>query len=227
MDHRHVHPLRHGYTNHTVGDAASVEKTYRGPDGHLRLAREREMLHLLRGRLPVPEIYTIRPGGLTLQFLPGIHGQDLIEQGHVRPVLHACGRLLRALHALPLADLGLDASAGRVLVHGDFGPNNILLDPAAFTVTALLDWEFAHVGDPIEDLAWCEWIIRVHHPEDRDALKEFFAGYGGHVPAWPERRAAITARCGQLQQFCQRWEPDGAGVRLWAERTAAASQWSE
>jgi hypothetical protein len=28
-------------------------------------------------------------------------------------------------------------------------------------VTAVLDWEFAHLGQPVEDLAWAEWIVPV------------------------------------------------------------------
>jgi hypothetical protein len=39
-----------------------------------------------------------------------------------------------------------------VLVHGDAGPGNFLFDQGRLTV--LLDWELAHRGDPIEDLAW-------------------------------------------------------------------------
>jgi aminoglycoside phosphotransferase (APT) family kinase protein len=39
-----------------------------------------------------------------------------------------------------------------VLCHGDAGPRNLLHDGSG--ITALLDWEFAHVGDPIDDLAW-------------------------------------------------------------------------
>jgi aminoglycoside phosphotransferase (APT) family kinase protein len=38
------------------------------------------------------------------------------------------------------------------LCHGDAGPGNFLF--AGGTVTALLDWEFAHLGDPHDDLAW-------------------------------------------------------------------------
>jgi aminoglycoside phosphotransferase (APT) family kinase protein len=38
------------------------------------------------------------------------------------------------------------------LCHGDAGPLNFLHDGGA--VTAMLDWEFAHVGDPLDDLAW-------------------------------------------------------------------------
>jgi aminoglycoside phosphotransferase (APT) family kinase protein len=39
-----------------------------------------------------------------------------------------------------------------VLVHGDFKPGNLLLDGG--TVSAVLDWETAHLGDPHEDLGW-------------------------------------------------------------------------
>lgn len=38
------------------------------------------------------------------------------------------------------------------LCHGDAGPGNFLFEDEK--VTALLDWEFAHVGDPHDDLAW-------------------------------------------------------------------------
>ncbi len=38
------------------------------------------------------------------------------------------------------------------LVHGDFKAGNVLLD--ADDVTAVLDWETAHLGDPHEDLGW-------------------------------------------------------------------------
>ncbi|WP_461012009.1 phosphotransferase [Streptomyces capparidis] len=57
-------------------------------------------------------------------------------------------------------------------MHGDFGPNNVLLNPGTFEVTAVVDGEFAHLGDPVEDLAWCEWIVRTHH--HRIALGHFF-----------------------------------------------------
>lgn len=39
-----------------------------------------------------------------------------------------------------------------VLVHGDAGPGNFLFEDGH--LTALIDWELAHPGDPMEDLAW-------------------------------------------------------------------------
>jgi hypothetical protein len=39
-----------------------------------------------------------------------------------------------------------------VLVQGDTGPGNFLYD--GDHVTAIVDWELAHLGDPMEDLGW-------------------------------------------------------------------------
>jgi aminoglycoside phosphotransferase (APT) family kinase protein len=38
------------------------------------------------------------------------------------------------------------------LVHGDFRNGNLMIDERG--VAAVLDWELAHVGDPMEDLGW-------------------------------------------------------------------------
>lgn len=43
-------------------------------------------------------------------------------------------------------------AATPVLVHGDYRTGNYLADESG--VTAILDWEGAHLGDPIEDLGW-------------------------------------------------------------------------
>lgn len=39
-----------------------------------------------------------------------------------------------------------------VLVHGDFRPANVLIHEGR--VEVLLDWELAHLGDPLDDLGW-------------------------------------------------------------------------
>jgi len=39
-----------------------------------------------------------------------------------------------------------------VLVHADYRAGNVLYDNGH--ITAILDWEMAHLGDPMEDLAW-------------------------------------------------------------------------
>lgn len=45
-----------------------------------------------------------------------------------------------------------------VLVHGDFKPGNALIEGGR--ITAKLDWETAHLGDPLEDLGWVTNPVR-------------------------------------------------------------------
>ncbi len=45
-----------------------------------------------------------------------------------------------------------------VLVHGDFKPGNALVEHNR--ITAKLDWETAHLGDPLEDLGWITNPVR-------------------------------------------------------------------
>lgn len=38
------------------------------------------------------------------------------------------------------------------LVHSDFNPKNLLVDPDTVRITGLIDWEFSHVGSPYADV---------------------------------------------------------------------------
>jgi aminoglycoside phosphotransferase (APT) family kinase protein len=111
-------------------------------------------------------------------------------------------------------------------VHGDYGPNNTLLGPAARHVTAIVDWEWVHAGDPLEDLAWCEWIVRMHHPGHTGALEGFFAAYGRRPP-WPGRYEAMVSRCHEMLDICQRWLPDSEAAHRWRQRIQIISSWTE
>ena len=92
-----------------------------------------------------------------------------------------------------------------MLVHGDFGPQNVLLDPETAVPTALVDWELTHIGHPVEDLAWAEWIVRTHHAAVVDRLPALFDGYGDR-PAWADRHAAMIDKCHWALDFVGRWE---------------------
>lgn len=46
----------------------------------------------------------------------------------------------------------LDEVERASLVHSDFNPKNLLVDPTTGALTGLLDWEFAHAGTPMADL---------------------------------------------------------------------------
>jgi aminoglycoside phosphotransferase (APT) family kinase protein len=49
------------------------------------------------------------------------------------------------------------ATSEITLVHGDFRLGNYLVvrDDGGARLTGILDWEMVHLGDPLEDVAWC------------------------------------------------------------------------
>jgi aminoglycoside phosphotransferase (APT) family kinase protein len=83
--------------------------------------------------------------------LPLLDAQRQLEHLHLqyraqetaRPVFDLAFRWLRE-HLPP--------AVKPVLVHGDYRHGNLIIGPQG--VHAVLDWELAHVGDPVEDLAW-------------------------------------------------------------------------
>ena len=94
----------------------------------------------------------------------------------------------------------------RVVCHGDFRVGNFMVGPQG--LSAVLDWEFAHLGDPREDLGWTmvrAWRFR------SDALRlggiaepePFLARYRNH------RSFGDTARSATLRVTRQR--PVGSG----------------
>jgi aminoglycoside phosphotransferase (APT) family kinase protein len=226
-----MRPLRHSYTNRTLGDGVTVVKNYRGSGARDRSRREHAMLSAVAGRVPVPAVLEARDGCLTMTFMPGVHGQELLDAGLARAVLRACGAMLGRIHRIDPGEIAAalpgPAGPGHVLVHGDYGPNNVLLDPAAREITAVLDWEWAHAGDPAEDLAWCEWIVRMHHPGQVSLLGEFFGAYGGQTPPWPARQAIMADRCRSLLDFCRQQDPGGGAEAQWAHRLAVTEAWTE
>jgi aminoglycoside phosphotransferase (APT) family kinase protein len=73
--------------------------------------------------------------------------------------------------ALPLAPILADSlawleanlpeSPETTLVHGDFRLGNFLVtgEGAGARLSGVLDWEMVHLGDPLEDLAWCASML--------------------------------------------------------------------
>jgi aminoglycoside phosphotransferase (APT) family kinase protein len=85
--------------------------------------------------------------------VPGLAGGDQVDQ--IRQTLDAVGE------PHPAFELGFRwlernrPAAGAVptaVVHGDFRNGNLVVGPDG--LRAVLDWELAHVGDPLEDLGW-------------------------------------------------------------------------
>ncbi len=79
----------------------------------------------------------------------------------------------------------------RALVHGDYRIGNVIFGPEG--VRAVLDWELAHIGDPMEDLGWiCVRSWRFGGPlpvggiGEREAFWRAYEAAGGY-PVDPER----------------------------------------
>jgi aminoglycoside phosphotransferase (APT) family kinase protein len=77
-----------------------------------------------------------------LDYWEGVFDRDEAEP---LPIARAAIRWLRAHPPPPAQKLSV--------VHGDYRTGNFLYDEAG-EIHGVLDWEMAHLGDPLEDLAW-------------------------------------------------------------------------
>jgi aminoglycoside phosphotransferase (APT) family kinase protein len=98
--------------------------------------------------------------------------RDYRNLGWPKPVFELALRWLRKHDPGPSAEV--------TLVHGDFRNGNLVIGPDG--VRAVLDWELAHLGDPMEDLGWVcvnSWRFgEIDNPVGGfGSREELFAGY--------------------------------------------------
>jgi len=202
-----------------------VEKRYEGLGAIERAVRETVCLSHLAELLPVPAVIDrdLSSKAVTLGLVRGVHGQDRIDAGHARDVLGLLGSLAGRLQSLAVDAVPGLPGDGSVIVHGDFGPQNVLIDGGE--VSALLDWEFAHVGEPVEDPAWAEWIVRMHHPDHHDSLTVLYESAGVNF-TWTQRQASMVLRCEALLDDAERTgSPDLTAT--WRSRLRTTQRWRE
>jgi len=89
----------------------------------------------------VPRAGTTEAAAWSVAWWERVYEEDRLED---HPVMVIAAEWLR--ENLPTADR-------IVLVHGDYRSGNFLYDDEG-RITAMLDWELAHLGDPHEDLGW-------------------------------------------------------------------------
>jgi aminoglycoside phosphotransferase (APT) family kinase protein len=91
-----------------------------------------------------------------LQFLPAPGPGETTASWSTRKLRHHADQIGIRNPAYQLAFRWLEANAPRprelTLVHGDYRIGNVIVGPEG--LRAIVDWEFAHLGDPAEDLAW-------------------------------------------------------------------------
>ncbi|RMF78379.1 MAG: phosphotransferase family protein [Chloroflexi bacterium] len=89
-------------------------------------------------------------------FLTGFADDETPVQRTIREIRE----MLEKLHIdSPVFEFGLrwceehaPQTQEKVLLHGDFRIGNVIVTESG--LQAIIDWEFAHIGDPHEDLAW-------------------------------------------------------------------------
>lgn len=159
------------------------------------LARQLARIHAIRppadglACLPIP---AVSPARMEVQRLRSA----LDRASDPRPALEYILVWLER-HAPPARALSL--------VHGDFRTGNFMVD--AGRLTGILDWEFAHWGDPDEDLGWFTARCWRFGNDDREA--------GGIAPLGP-MLAAYEAASGR------RVEPEA--IEYW--QIMAAARWA-
>lgn len=84
----------------------------------------------------------------------------LRDERHPQPIVRAALRRLRRNPPAPAAKIAV--------VHGDYRSGNVLHDGDG-RLLGILDWEMVHLGDPLEDLAWCCDPLWSHFDNDRVA----------------------------------------------------------
>jgi aminoglycoside phosphotransferase (APT) family kinase protein len=108
------------------------------------------------------------------------HGADAVPASHPRPEswdayldgFIAAWREVEATHAernpfIRYVAAWLEAHkpppAPLTLTHGEFQTGNVMLDTAGRM--HVIDWEYAHVGDPRVDLGWCQNVAAFSPPD--------------------------------------------------------------
>ncbi len=116
------------------------------------VAAHREELVAELGRV-LARIHALRPPLPDLPFL-AVPADPLAERiAELRGYLDELGEAQPVLEwGLRLLERARPGSGVLTLVHGDFRTGNLMLDDGR--LVAVLDWEFARLSDPLEDLGW-------------------------------------------------------------------------
>lgn len=185
-------PKPYGYLEDLAGREAFVMERLEGESIGRRVVQRPEF-EAARRVLPrqmaeeLPKIHAIALDNLPP--LPGAREKPAVD--HMLNVLERELDALREPH--PAIGLGLlwlrenpPRSHGIVLNHGDFRVGNLIVNGQ--DMLGVIDWEFAHLGDPAEDLAWP--LIRAW----RFGADHLRLGGVGEVEPYLERYNALAGR---------------------------------
>jgi tRNA A-37 threonylcarbamoyl transferase component Bud32 len=145
-----VERLAHGYSNGTRLVDGIVEKRHLGPSRHIAAKREANFLQSVAESFPVPRVLAYDPAEplLCLERIEGENGQALVERGLDTEVLLLCGMFLKRIGTIDVSGLDFLENEGPCLVHGDYGPQNLLMSHDATEVRGIVDWEWVPPWEP-------------------------------------------------------------------------------
>jgi len=178
-------PRPYGYLGELDGREAFATERVAGETIGRRIVTRPE-LEGARHALPlqladeIARVHAIEPDVLPFLRAADVLGhfeQELDSVGEPHPAIELGLHWLREHRPEPL---------GPVVLHGDFRIGNVVVSERGFEY--LLDWEFAHLGDPREDVAWP--IVRAWR-FGGDGLR---LGGIGEVEPYLERYCELTGR---------------------------------
>lgn len=150
---------------------------------------------------PVPELVEVRAESILMTLMPG----ERLDSGSAQlrlDRLQASASLLSRLHGQqpprglppapddaliirrfqeaggPRLPLVIPPAGPPTFCHGDWTDGNLLA--VGTTITAILDWEAAHLGDPLRELSRAAWGASLKDARSVDAL---VTGYGAELAA--------------------------------------------
>ena len=180
-----------------------LEKRFRDPSRHeVELLALRE---LARGDLPVPEVIEVGTHSILMTLMPG----ERLDSGNADLRLARLGASaiwLRRLHERrpppglppppddamiirryrdaggPPLPLVIPPAGSAAFCHGDWTDGNLLA--RGTDITAILDWEAAHLGDPLRELSRAAWGASLKDDRSVDALVQGYGADPARVRAW-------------------------------------------
>ena len=172
--------LGEAYVMRRIGGTAIARKLLRDPPYEKARGLIAGQLGEILARIHSTDLATLPPleRREAADHIAGLrHSLDLL--GSPQPVFELALSWLDRRKPQPTAE--------PVLVHGDYRTGNYLADESG--VTAILDWEGAHLGDPVEDLGWlCVKSWRF------GAIDKPAGGFGSREELWSAYRRAGGAR---------------------------------
>ena len=122
--------------------------------GRAKVGRELGGLLARLAQMPMPRAGLFVDGDLRVDPFPVTDLAEFVRSRRAGTALAdwSSDDFVRLLEVADAAQSHLDGVRRTCLVHSDFNPKNVLVDPEHLVVTGLLDWEFAHAGLPVTDL---------------------------------------------------------------------------